>query len=97
MTDVSNVKLAQASDFIQAELPKCLGDDIVFTQISADTFVDDNDEEMSVIFVSFKTDRRPLDPRTLIDFSSETWDRFLDMGFARPPAISYDDQPLTAA
>lgn len=97
MTDVSNVKLAQAADFIQAELPKYLGDDVVFTHISADTFVDDNDEEMSVIFVSFKTDRRPLDPRRLIKFHSETWDRFLEMGFATPPAISYDDQPLTVA
>ena len=97
MTDVSNVKIAQAADLIQAELPKYLGDDIVFTQISGDTFLDDNDEEMSVIFVSFKTDRRPLDPRTLIDFHSATRDRFLEMGFARPPAISYDDQPLTAA
>lgn len=97
MTGVSNVKLAQATDFIQAELPKYLGDDIVFTKISADTFVDDNDEEMSVIFVSFKTDRRPLNPRTLIDFHSATRDSFPEMGFARPPAISYDDQPLTAA
>ncbi len=70
MADVSNIKLAQATDFIQAELPKYLGDDIVFTQISADTFVDDNDEELSVIFVSFKTDRRPLGPRTLITFAA---------------------------
>ena len=97
MTDVSNVKIAQAADLIQAELPKYLGNDIVFTQISGDTFVDDHDEELSVIFVSFKTDRRPLDPRALIDFHSKTRDRFLEMGFARPPAISYDDQPLTAA
>ena len=97
MMDVGNVKLAQATDFIQAELPKYLGDDIVFTQINADTFVDDNDEEMTVIFVSFKTDRRPLDPSTLIEFHSETWERFLEMGFAKLPVISYDDQPLTAA
>ena len=75
MTDVVSVKLAQATDFIQAELPEYLGDDIVFTRISADSFVDDNDEEMSVISVSFKTDQRPLDPRTLIDFHSETRDR----------------------
>ena len=95
--DVENHKLAQATDFIQTVLPKYLGDDIVFTQINADTFFDDNDEEINVIFVSFKTDRRPLDPRMLIEFHSETWDQFLAMGFSAPPAISYDDQPLTAA
>ena len=90
-----DAKLAQATDFIQTALPDYLGAGIIFTRINADTFFDDNGEEMNVIFVSFKTDQRPLDPRRLIDFHSETWGRFLDMGFSTPPVISYDDQPLT--
>lgn len=95
--NAENAKLAKAEDFIRTEFPKFLGGNVVFNEINADTFLDDNSEEINVIFVSFKTDIRPLDPRVLVKFHSESWNRFLEMGFETPPAISYDDQPLTIA
>ena len=49
------------------------------------------------IFVYLKPGHPDLDPHLLIRFDDEMHDRFVERGFAIPPAISYSDLQETIA
>ena len=81
--------LEKIAGIIKIELPKYLSQDFVICDVKAENLPGPDDEDFVHIWVILEDDHPKLDPRKTIDFNSEMYTLFEQVGVEHPPNISY--------
>ena len=84
--------LEKIAGIIQDELPKYLSSDFTINDVKAENWPGPDEEDFVLIRVILEDDHPRLDPRKVMEFSSDMHTLFEQVGIDHPPNISYANQ-----